>query len=439
VKIVLVQPYYFNIWESIGLGYIGAYLKANYQGELKIEFFQGYFDSHEDILSATKNADLLAISCTSPVYEEALSIAKKTKALNPNIRTVFGGWHPTALPHECLSEACIDQVVVGEGEKAFLQIINGEQSEIIYGSPFDLNSVFPDRELIKNNRTIDLAERMIGKRVTSVQSIRVCPFVCTFCSERNITGRFHKTNNPLRERDPKHIIEELRWLKATYNLNYFKFVDATWNTSTRKVIEFCEEKIRSGLKIEWEANVHCSFVSEEMLKIMKRANCNQINAGVESGSQKILKNMKKGLKLESIRDTFSWSKKLGLERRGYFIMGFPDETEADLQLTEKLVEEIQPDEFGITILCPYPGTSHYDPEKMRNLRWGLMDEYSNPYWSTRYFSNDELKEKQKYLMEKFSNLRSPIRDAADGSTIVEIEEKEINAGYMAFRPTITQS
>ena len=260
MKITLVQPRYFNIWEALGLAYIGAYLKEHFSGKMEINFFQGYFDSHKTIIDGAIDSDIIAFSCTSPVFKEALTIAEKIKNINPNVHTVFGGWHPTAVPYDCLSEEYVDQVVIGEGENAFLRIVNGDTSEIVHGIPFDPNEIFPDRLLIKNHRTIDLAEKMIGKRVTCVQSNRVCPFNCTFCSERNVTGRFNKITNPVRIRDPKHIIEELKWLKNKYKLNYFKFTDATWNTSVETVVAFCEEKINQGFDLPWEANVHCSFV-----------------------------------------------------------------------------------------------------------------------------------------------------------------------------------
>ncbi|SVD00591.1 uncharacterized protein METZ01_LOCUS353445, partial [marine metagenome] len=121
MKVTLVQPYYFNVWESLGLAYIGAYLKKEYSGTLEINFYQGYFDNHKVIIDGAVDADIIAFSCTSPVFREALNIAEKIKNINPNVRTVFGGWHPTALPFDCLEEEYVDQVVIGEGEDAFLR------------------------------------------------------------------------------------------------------------------------------------------------------------------------------------------------------------------------------------------------------------------------------------------------------------------------------
>jgi radical SAM superfamily enzyme YgiQ (UPF0313 family) len=404
MKVTLIQPRYFNVWEALGLAYIGAYAKQKYGGELEIRYFQGYFDSDDAIIAGSEDADVIGFSCTSPVFKHGVELARAIKMVNPGARTVFGGFHPTAVPQDCLEEDGVDQVVVGEGEVAFLKILNGCTDRLVLGEQFHaFNDVFPDRELIKNRRAIDLCQKQCGERITSFMSNRVCPFRCTFCAERIVTGLFNRTTNPVRERDPAHLLDEIELVHANYGLDRFKFADATWNTSADKVVAFCEEKIRRGFALPFEANVHCSFVTKDMLKAMKAAGCVQINAGCESGSQKILRDIKKGLSVERIIETFDWAKEIGIERRAYFLIGMPNETADDIRLTEKLVERIEPDVFGITVLCPYPGSDLYDPVSMKGYDWSTTDEYSNQYWSTQHFSNAELRDWQGYLMEKFSN------------------------------------
>ena len=404
MKISLIQPYYFNVWEGLGPAYMGANLKKNFSGKLSINFFQGYFDTDEEILAGVKGSDLVGFSCTSPTWKHAVSLATKIKKINPKVRIVVGGWHPSAVPEDCLAHECIDQVVVGEGEMAMLSIVNGNNDPIIYGSQLpSLNELLPDRELIRSGRTIDLSEKMTGTRITSFQSCRVCPFKCVFCAERIVTGRFHRQNNPVRERDPAHLLDEIVQVGSDYSLDYFKFVDATWNTSPEKVIAFCEEKISRNFTMPWEANIHATFVNKEMLQIMQRANCHQINVGCESGSQKILNNMGKGLRIEQVERVFSWAREAGLERRAFFLLGMPNETVEDIKKTEALVERIQPEVFGITILCPYPGSDLYNTETMKGYDWSTTDEYSNNYWSTAHLSNQDMHHWQKYLSEKFSS------------------------------------
>ncbi len=404
MKVTLVQPKYFNIWEALGLAYIGAYIKENFPGKLELSFHQGNFDDDDAIITDAKSSDLVAFSCTSPVFRPALRLAQAIKSANSQVRTVFGGFHPSAIPNDCIKEEAVDQVVVGEGEEALLKILMGDTSPIVQGERFHgLNDIFPDRNLIRNNRTIDLCERQIGKRITSFQSTRVCPFRCSFCAERVVTGVYKKSDNPVRERDAGHLLDEIEWVAREFRLDYFKFADATWNTSVEKVMAFCEEKIKRGFDLPWDANVHASYADKDMLKAMKAAGCQLINVGVESGSQRILNDMKKGLTLKGIKQVFRWGRELGIERRGFFLLGMPNETEEDIRMTERLVEEIQPEVFGVTILSPYPGTLHYDPETMKDYDWTFADEYSNPYWKTKFFSNAEIKRWQGYLTAKFSS------------------------------------
>jgi len=403
MKITLVQPRYFNIWEALGLAYIAAYARKNFRGRLELNCFQGFFDSDRKILAGAKDSDLVGFSCTSVVFKHAVELARGLKRLNPRVRTVFGGFHPSAVPDDCLQEEAVDQVVVGEGEEAFLRILEGDAGRIVPGTPCrDFGGLFPDRALVKTARAIDLCQRQIGRRITSFASNRVCPFRCVFCAEKVVTGVFNRASNPIRERDPKHILEEVKRVHRDWRLDCFKFVDPTWNTCAAKVIGFCEEKLRQGCTLPWEANVHAALLSREMLRAMKAAGCLQINVGCESGSQRILDDMRKGLTVERIIRTFAWAKELGIGRRAYFLIGMPNETVKDIKKTEQLVERIQPDVFGITIVCPFPGCDLYDPKTMRGYDWSAADEYSNSYWSTPNLSNADLKYWQAYLMGRFS-------------------------------------
>lgn len=407
MRVTFVQPRYFNIWEALGVAYVAAYVKRRYRGPLEARFLQGYFDEDRLLVESGAESDVVAFSCVSPVFQESARLAAEIKERSPSTRIVVGGFHASAAPDECLREEAVDQVVVGEGEKAFLRILNGDESPIVRGEAFDeLSEIRPDRELIRNDRTVDLCESMSGgMRAASFQSVRVCPFNCAFCSERVVTGKHDARRNPVRERDAGHLLDEIEAVAARYSLNYFKFVDATWNTSrssTEKIVRFCEEKNKRGNRLPWEANLHAARVDKKMLALMRSAECRLINVGCESGSQRILNQMRKCVRVEQVRDVFRWGREVGLERRGYFLLGMPDETVDDIRLTEKLVEEIEPDVFGITMLCPYPGSDFYDPKTMGGFDWSVADEYGNPYWRTKRFSNAELREWQGRFAKKFA-------------------------------------
>lgn len=403
MKITLIQPRYFNIWEALGLGYLGAYLKAHAPGPLEIDFYQAFFDSDETIMRGAADSDVVGFSCNSPTFAHGVELARAIKAVNPKAWTVFGGFHPSAVPEDCLATPGVDAVVRGEGERVFLDVVRGNRERLVKGDPVDdVNDLpVPDRELIRNERDIALAHQYTGKRMTSFQSCRVCPLQCVFCAERVVTGVFNRSTNPVRIVRPTRLLDEIEAVARRYRLDHFKFVDATWNTTPDKVIAFCQEKIARGFTLPWEANVHAAFTSREMFRWMKEANCVQINVGCESGSPRILRAIRKGISVERMIQVFDWAREFGIERRGYFIMGLPDETADDLRLTEELVECLDPEVFGITIVCPYPGTDLYDPARHRSIDWAKTDEYSNDFWATPHLSNADLKGWQKHLTEKF--------------------------------------
>jgi radical SAM superfamily enzyme YgiQ (UPF0313 family) len=404
-KVVLVQPYYENIWEPIGLGFIAGYLKENFVGDIEIVCYQGNFDTDETIVEGSLDADVVGFSCTSPAWPHALRLAEEMKKKNPEIRTVFGGFHPSALPQECAAHPYVDQVVIGEGEEVFLEIVNGRTDAVIQGTKPAMQELpWPDRSIIKNYRTVDLCESMNGKRTASFQCNRVCPVNCAFCAERIVTGRFNRRNNPIRSREVSELCDEIESVIEELDLNYFKFVDATFDISAKFVIEFCKEKIKRGITTEWECLIHASFASEEMFEWLKKSQCHQVNIGCESGSNRILRDVGKGLQIKTIKNVFAWAKKYGVERRGFFLFGMPNETREDLKLTEDLIDEIKPDVVGFTILCPYPGTNLYDPELHKDVNWETADEYSNNFWHTEHFTNIELKAQQAYFKTKYDLL-----------------------------------
>lgn len=399
MKLTLVQPYYFNIWEALGIGYLGAYCK-NQISDIDINFFQAYFDSDDMIVDGCKSSDYVGFSCTSPTFQHGIKLAKRIKEVNPSCKIIFGGNHVSGIPDH-IDEKCIDHIVVGEGEKALVKILSKEETDrVVYGYGWELEFYqlpWPDRDLIKNDRTIDLCEKVAGIRSTSFLAHRGCPFRCKYCGEKTISGI-----RKVRTRSIFDILDEIEFVSKKYQLNFFKFADATFDVSASWVIDFCEQKIRRGIDLPWECMVHANCATEEMIVSLKRANCHQINVGCESGSNRILKKMNKGVTREKIIQVFDWAKQNHLERRSFFILGFPDENYTDIDETSSLISRIAPEVFGATILCPYPGCDLYDHTKFKDVDWSKTDEYSNDFWNTYVFSNSQLKSIQSDLANKYS-------------------------------------
>jgi len=400
MKATLIHGNYFNSWEALGLGYIGAYLQKHF-GDLELNFYQGCFDDEASIIKGAQDSHLVAYSCTTPTFNYLTKIAKLLKEINPRIKNVIGGYHPSAIPHSCLMPE-FDHVVVGEGEYALKAIIHGTAGKIITGEKIAFDQLpWPDRKLIKNERNIEIAYKENRKRITSFHSHRGCPFRCRFCADG-----FNKVvygKGKIRFREVHDLLDEMETVSKEYRLDLMKFSDPTWNTDIGWVMEFCRQKIKRGFSIPFYPNIHASTCMEEMFQLMAEANCHEVAIGIESGSPKILRQIGKGTSVPKIKQAVSWAKRAGIMVRGYFLLGMPNETPEDLQLTDKLAEELELDEYGFTILCPYPGTQMYDEEKYKAVDWEKADEYSNDFWESAFLSNNQIKEYQQYFIEKYQD------------------------------------
>ncbi len=398
MKIVFIQPktIFGNTWEALNIGYMAAYLKE--QGYSDTHFFSGFFDLDEMIIEECKDADIVGFSCTSPQMKHALQLAEKIK--NSKNWIVFGGVHPSVLPQDTLDNKCVDAVVVGEGESAMLKIVQGDRSRIVQ-SPYiqDLDELpFPDRLLIKQERNIQQAYRDNNLRIASIFSSRGCPFNCAFCASHCVWTR------RVRFRSVNNVLDEFTQVVKDLNIDFIKFSDDTFGLQKDWLINFCQEKIKRNLNAPFGCNIRVNTADREILEWLKKAGCKELWAGVESGSPKILEEMNKGIDIEQVKWFFAITKEMGFFRRAYILLGMPNETKNDIKMTEDLIDKIEPDMVGFTILAPYPGTSFYDPVRHKNADWSLVDEYGNNLVEGKYLTNVELVAEQKRLVKKYKDI-----------------------------------
>jgi anaerobic magnesium-protoporphyrin IX monomethyl ester cyclase len=227
--------------------------------------------------------------------------------------------------------------------------------------------------------------------------------MCKYCLDgfnKVLYGNARKA--PMRYRPVGELLDEISEVAREYRLDLFKFSDPTWNTDISWVIDFCQEKIKRGSALPFYPNIHATITSEKMFNLMAEAGCYEVAIGIESGSPKILKQIGKGTTVETIRRCVRWAKSAGILCRGYFIIGMPEEADEDLLLTEALADELELDEYGFSLLCPYPGTTMYDPMKFKNVDWEQADEYSNDFWNGDALTNAQLKAWQQRLTQRFS-------------------------------------
>lgn len=257
---------------------------------------------------------------------------------------------------------------------------------------------FPDRKAIKNERNIQQAFQDGGVRITSVLSSRGCPFHCSFCCSHILWQR------RVRFRSPENILDEVEHLINDWDIQFLKFADDTFTVDRRRTIKFCQIKMERGIKLPYGVNAHANTIDEELLKYLAASGCQELWYGVESGSPRILKEMHKNTDIDWIKTVFKLTKEYGIKTRAYFLLGMPGETIEDLEMTERLCDELQPDLVGFTLLSPFPINEHFDYETMAEWDWSTFDEYSNSWVRTETLTNQQLKAAQKRLVEKYQEV-----------------------------------
>jgi radical SAM superfamily enzyme YgiQ (UPF0313 family) len=189
-------------------------------------------------------------------------------------------------------------------------------------------------------------------------------------------------------------------LMDDWNVEFIKFADDTFTTYPKHVKDFSILKRKEGVDLPFGCNIRAGLKKETLIDL-KKAGCREVWVGVESGSQRILNDMKKGITISQIKKTFKYAKQLDLYIRAYVLIGMPNETVEDIKLTEGLIDEIKPDMVGITILSPYPGTEFYKGYEATD--WAEVDEYYNFIWKTKHFTNKDLHRIRRNLIKKYSD------------------------------------
>jgi radical SAM superfamily enzyme YgiQ (UPF0313 family) len=378
----------------VGVGSLVAVLRNAGVTAMAANFAGLPFDEIREILTAQR-PDLLGISVMTHNRHDSVRLADMAKELNPACCVVFGGPHATHRSREILADyPAVDVVVRGEGEatlRELAELLAGTTptnplptSSLIQGGhrdgqggswklrlnairglafrnggsivvtpprpPFtDLNALPPAHTGFESGINIDL-RRQLEFLITS----RGCPAACSFCSSPHFWGR------SLRFRSPRSMVDEIHAIRDTYGLIYFSIRDDTFTADRTRVIEFCRLLLEERLFILWNCQSRVSAVDEEMLLWMRRAGCDCIQYGIESGSLTVLAKLGKRITPEQILRAAAATRRVGIRLSIYLMTGIPGETEVELRETLKLLETIQADDGQVSPLAYYPGTRLFD-------------------------------------------------------------------------------
>lgn len=362
------------------------------------------------------NPGIVGITCSSATFSRCIETAKAVKETLPSCKIVVGGWHPSYEPDSMLHHPEIDYVVMGEGERAMVELatyimheknkktisIPGvafrEKGKIIKNPQKFINNLdalpFPARHLLPMDSYDRVIEYLDVSPVDNMNIMRGCPYNCAFCETKQLWGA------ACRSFSPKRVMEEIRHLAANYDTKGIYFINDNFTIRRKETFELCELMQKSGLGIEWVCDTRVDLVSRELLRAMKAAGCKTIWFGGESGSQRILDKVGKGVTLEQTEKVFRICREEGIQTACSFLLGIPGEKTSEMEATFKFARKLDPDWCRFNIYVAVPGSRLYQ-EVMEKHLYDRVEDFA-AYVKTEDFDYDSLLKIQRRFHKNFN-------------------------------------
>ena len=383
--------------------------------------------THDEISEIIKerNPKALGISSTTYALPSSILLSERLRKEFPNLLIILGGAHAiVAGEHAAKTFPCFDLISCApEGEPVILDIMQKfskhnfnretflndiEIMESIKGVIFrnkdsivknasgdiikDLDFLpEPARDLFPLERYVPLPNQYKKLPLTNMVVIRGCPYVCTFCDQAATTAR---------RRSPQKVIDEIKNVVEKYGVKEISFWDDTMSYHKAWMKEFCELLIKEKLDIIWSCYAAINTVNQEILNLMKMAGCWNIFYGYETAVPELAKNIKtdrKNNSMEKMMEVTKWTKDVGIEIRGSFMISLPGETPELAEQTIQNALDLDPAYAQFSICTPFPGTELYD--EIKEGKWGKLttEDFSKFHAWDVVFLPDGYKDKEEVL------------------------------------------
>ena len=359
----------------LNLAYLASYLRA-VQPHHEIAIFDGeaYGADFEEVNEFIKTfkPQLVGLTMPTPAYLHVLEIAKMAKEYSKGCWVVVGGPHPSAFASETTREENIDFSISGEGEMSFslliktletggsLESIGGLAYKTDEGVHYNTNKTlidnlddipFPARDLLPMDRyVITGPKRVSGRLGGNMITSRGCPYDCTYCDSKVMWTR------AARLRSVGNIVDEIQECKDTYGIGEINFHDDIFPMSKNHTIEVCKEIQRRKIDIRWVCMNRVNFCYPEVMEEMYKAGCRKIMFGFESGSNEILKLIKKKATIEQAQEAVKICRSSGIKVMGSFMIGNIGEDEHSIRQTIDFSKSLDLDTASFFVSIPFPGT-----------------------------------------------------------------------------------
>jgi len=376
----IMRPY-----PPLGILYLSSYLKS--KGFL-VEVFDSTFRSKHDFYRFIddRRPPVVGIYCNLMTKLNVLSMIRYCKARGAVV--ILGGPEPPSYAEEFLAYGA-DVIVVGEGEETLnelLQVIarsgphrldsvrgcvfKDEQGVTHHNPPRDLikelDSIpFPDREAIPIEQYLETWRRFHTRGSISLITARGCPYTCTWCSH-GVYGYTH------RRRSPRNVVDEVELLVKRYKPEMMWIADDVFTIHHAWLQQYSDEMKRRGLLVPFECISRADRLNEDVIRLMAELGCFRLWYGSESGSQRILDRMSRGVAVTEVRQVTKMAQRFGIEVGLFVMLGYEGESAADIEETIEHLKRTNADTFLTTVAYPIKGTPYYDEVQSRvstDLPW----------------------------------------------------------------------
>ena len=310
---------------------------------------------------------------TKPFVIQLIREIKTDPALQ-HITIILGG-PDTRYNAESLLKAQADYIVIGEGEQTMLELIQALEAgnrlpTQVQGLAFmkagqyhqtaertKVKSIdvlpYPDRSKIDLNQYLQVWKSHHGQSSITLSTMRGCPYTCKWCS-RAVYGLSY------RRRSPEKVVDEIVHLQAHYEFDLIWFVDDVFTVSHKWLKKFNEALQARQVKVRYECITRADRMNEEVVQLLKASGCFRVWVGAESGSQKIIDLMDRRVEITKVQEMIQLANQYEIETGTFIMLGYPQETQEDIEATIQHLKKANPDHFTITLAYPIKGTELYD-------------------------------------------------------------------------------